>query len=708
MKLVCLPVLFGLVLTLASIVAGQEAPPQAQPTPLPKVAAVLLKRLERTPSGTDTPREVREQAYAKLMEGQRHMWSAKRLRSRAGIEHATTLARQALLQAVDIDPRMAEAYTALAEIAINTQAIDVDEGIALAQIAAKLDTNNFGAHRILARLYTYKSRISGETFDRAFGEKAIAEWKEINRLDSRNAEAWAFLSELYGKTGKSDDRIAALRNWLGAVPPVQTETQFYTFLMGRQENLLPESASLKLAPALLKAGRTKEAIQTLSNVVADDPDNAKAVDLLREALESADEENAVIAIESLQQAVYANPGNLSLIGMLSQVYRRSGRLDDAIGLMRESSARLVTSDRTAAGAVQISLGDFLISADRASEAMAAYEEALKVLGLDNAKTLDEDEREYAMLVFEKMIQALKSSGRSADVKAVIERARKMLGTSDLFADRQLISFYRETGRRQEALDAIRAVRTRTPDDYGFMRLEATMLTELGRVDEAVAIVRKSMAKPTIPAGGATGAGSGSVVIAVPPSDEFSDFLFISSLYTQANRAKEAADAANQAYSVARGRERKQIAKLTLATAQQMAGDFAGAESTLREILKESPNNPIAMNNLGYFLLERDVMLEEAFELIQQAVKVDPTNPSFLDSLGWAHYKLGRLDEAERHLKEASRFDSGSSTIQEHLGDVYLKQRKADLAKAAWEKALMLASDGSDVQRLKGKLAGGSK
>lgn len=704
MKLVCLPILFGVMLGSSVIGAGQASTAQQQPSPLPKIADTLIKRLDGMSPGGTVSRAAREQAYAKLMEGQRYLWSAKRLRSRAGIAHASTSARQALQKAVELDPKLAEAYTALAEIAINSQPVDVEEGIALAAIATRLDHDNFGGHRVLARLYTYKCRLNGDNFDSVFGNKAIAEWKEVTRLDPRNAEAWAFLGELYNKTGKNDERISALKNWLSSVPPI--ETQFYTFVMGRQENLSPENASLKLGPALLKSGRTKEAIQTLSNVVADDPDNAKAVDLLREALESADGTNAAIAIESLQQAVYANPANLSLIGLLAQVYQRIDRVDDAVILLREASDKLTATDRTAAGAIQISLGDILISSGRTADAMAAYEEALKVRGLDNAEMLDEDEREFVMLVFEKMIQALKSADRPGEVNAMIVRARKLLGKNDLFSDRQLIAFYRESGRRQEALDAVRAVRSRLPDDYGFLRLEATMLTELGRVDEAVALVRKSMARPPAAASNpASSAGGDSVMIAVPPSDQFSDYLFISSLYSQANRGKEAADAANQAYSVARGKERKQIARLTLATAQQLSGDFDGAETTLREILKESPNNPIAMNNLGYYLLERNLRLEEAFELIQQAVRVDPTNPSFLDSLGWAHYKLGRLTEAEKHLREASRYNSGSATIQEHLGDVYLKQGRVDQAKTSWEKALVLASEDSDIKRLKEKLAG---
>ena len=146
-----------------------------------------------------------------------------------------------------------------------------------------------------------------------------------------------------------------------------------------------------------------------------------------------------------------------------------------------------------------------------------------------------------------------------------------------------------------------------------------------------------------------------------------------------------------------------MAKLTLATAQQMAGEFAAAEATLREILKQTPGNPIALNNLGYFLLERNERFTEALDLIQKAIAIEPDNPSYLDSLGWAYFKLGKYAEAEKYLLEAARLSDDSSTIQEHIGDVYQKQGKMPAAKAAWEKALNLASSPEDITRLKGKL-----
>ena len=134
------------------------------------------------------------------------------------------------------------------------------------------------------------------------------------------------------------------------------------------------------------------------------------------------------------------------------------------------------------------------------------------------------------------------------------------------------------------------------------------------------------------------------------------------------------------------------------------GDYKLAEETLRNILKKTPENPIALNNLGYYLLEQNEKIAEAIELIQKAVKIDATNSSYLDSLGWGFYKLGKLDQAEKYLKNAIRINTTSPIIYEHLGDVYLKQGKIELAKSAWQKAINFSSDSAGVSRIKAKLA----
>jgi predicted Zn-dependent protease len=684
---------------------GQVAPPPAA-TPAPKIAGALAAKLGAFGQMPDASRENRQLAYAKLLEGQRYLWSitnSRRTRTQSAIAENTARAREALVAAVTLDPKLDEAYTALAEIYISAPPTDVDEAIELANLAVKIEPNNFGARRIIARLMTYKSGLSRGTLDPVYAPKAVAAWSEIARLDPRNAEAWAFLSEFYERQGKTDDQIAALRSWIAAAPPV--DEQFYQRSMGGRETLAPQAATLKLGPALLKAGRTAEAIEVLSQLAADDPTNEESIDMLRGTVQSLRGDAAAAALVPLKKAVDASPGNYALIEMLAQVQARSGDLEGGAKLLATSAERVRKTDAPTAANLYLSLGDTYAGAERTKDAMAAYDEALNARGMGTAAGAPKegDDREFAMQVLEKMIQAQKAANRPAEVRATIERSRRLLGKDDLFADRHLIAFYRESGKKQEALDAIRKVRTRLPADYGFVRLEATLLTELGKVDEGVALVRKTMetrpaAATPVPAG-----AIGTEFSVVPSGDEFSKLLFISNLYTQANRGREAAEAANQAYAAAKGNERKQIARLTLASAQQMSGDFKGAEATLRAILTESPGNPIAMNNLGYFLLERNERPEEALGLIEQAYNIDPTNPSYLDSLGWANFRLGRFAEAERYLKDAARFDPGSATISEHLGDVYAKQGKNELARAAWAKALQLASDAADVARLKGKL-----
>lgn len=703
--------LLAFVVLITANVFAQNTAPFPTPTPQspPKLSQLLAANLDKHDSAADVPRAEREQAYVKLLEGQRFYWAignTRRGRTPAVLQSNIRQARQAFQSAIELNPKLAEAYTALAELSINTSPVDIDEAIELSRLAIKIEPNNFGSRQKLARLYTYRSEMAQDKLTQPFADQAVVEWKHVAKLDPRNAEAWAFLSEFYDRQNKPAERIDALQKWLSAVPPI--DTQFYQRTMGDRGSLAPEGASSKLGSALMKAGRTREAMTILSQLVADDPENMEAVELLRGAVESSKGETAVAAVGALKQAVYANPTNFSLVSLLADVQYRAGDLNEAVGTFKSAAAKAAASDADAATSLYLALGDLYTRAERPQDAVGSYEEALRLRGIDNAAApVSEDKREAAVQIFSKIIEAHKNANRLTDAKAAIDRAKKLLGSDDLFADRQLIAFYRETGKRQEALAAIRAALTKLPGDVGLTRLEASVLTELGRVDEGVALIKTQIdaRKTGRPVTGSTTVdGSTTASIGLPGVDEFLNYLFISSLYTQAGRGKDAIDAANQAYNATREPSRRQLARLTLASAQQSAGDFAGAEKTLREILAESSGNPIALNNLGYFLLERDQRIEEAFDLIQQAVKIDPTNPSYLDSLGWAYFKMGKLVEAEKYIKEALRYDTMSSaTLREHLGDIYDKQGKKVEAREWWQKALTLASEKADLERLKVKL-----
>lgn len=645
------------------------------PTPSPATQVVEVSR------------ERREQSYAKLLEAQRYMWGMSRTRSQPTITAAAKLAKQSLQKAIELNPNLAEAYTALAEISLSTPPNDIDEAILLANIAVKLNPDNFGSRKILARVYTIKSQLPTTNLESTFVQKAITEWKEVVRLDPRFAEGWAFLSEFYDRTHESEKRIDALKKWMASASPI--ETRFYRTILGTGENLSPESAGLKLGEALVKAGKSSEAVEILSQRVADDPDNPIAIDLLRQSLESSEGESTPQTLELLQRAVFANPTNLVLVEMLAEVQLRLGKMDDAVKTLNNTIQGIKEEDKLSKANLQVLLGDVYAQSNRNDDAVKSYEQSLNTFGIEKVVLTTEDQREFATKVFEKLIKVYKTAGKSDEAKATIERARFLLGKADLFADKQLISFFMESGKKEEALQTVRLVRKNFGDDYSLIRTEATILTNLGRVDEGVALIKSLMAKKS----------------AVPSAyyDDFSNYIFISSLYSQAKRSKDAILTAQKAFGVAQNEERRQIASLSLATAQYQSGNHLQAEKTLREILKKTPNNPMALNNLGYYLLERDEDVDEAVSLIEKAVKIDPTNPSYLDSLGWGYYKLGKLTEAEKYLKEALRYNNSSATIHEHLGDVYQKQGRFSLAKSAWQKALVLSSDTKIAARIKEKM-----
>ena len=134
----------------------------------------------------------------------------------------------------------------------------------------------------------------------------------------------------------------------------------------------------------------------------------------------------------------------------------------------------------------------------------------------------------------------------------------------------------------------------------------------------------------------------------------------------------------------------------LAQVLEARKDFDGAERALRDILQRQPEDATALNYLGYMLAERGQRLDEAISLVQRALTIEPGNPSFLDSLGWAYYQQGKLDLADPPLTEAASKLPNNSVIQDHLGDLRFKQRRFSDATAAWQRALN--GDGESIDR----------
>jgi tetratricopeptide (TPR) repeat protein len=148
---------------------------------------------------------------------------------------------------------------------------------------------------------------------------------------------------------------------------------------------------------------------------------------------------------------------------------------------------------------------------------------------------------------------------------------------------------------------------------------------------------------------------------------------------------------------AKGRESDAALLLSqLAHAHTELGQHDQAIAVLTTAVASDPTSAPALNSLGYYLADRGERLSEALGYIERALKVEPDNPSYIDSLGWALFKQGRYEEAEPHLQKAAAALPEQSVIQDHYGDVLARRGKYPEAVAAWERALK--GNGEDVDK----------
>ena len=129
-----------------------------------------------------------------------------------------------------------------------------------------------------------------------------------------------------------------------------------------------------------------------------------------------------------------------------------------------------------------------------------------------------------------------------------------------------------------------------------------------------------------------------------------------------------------------------------------------AERIFRDIVAADPAHALALNYLGYMLADRGERLEEAVSLISRALAIEPDNPSYHDSLGWAYFRQKRLDLAEQHLAKAAAGAGTSSIVHDHHGDVLFALKRPADAIRAWQKALSGDRRDIDPKQIEKKIA----
>jgi Flp pilus assembly protein TadD len=135
-------------------------------------------------------------------------------------------------------------------------------------------------------------------------------------------------------------------------------------------------------------------------------------------------------------------------------------------------------------------------------------------------------------------------------------------------------------------------------------------------------------------------------------------------------------------------------------------DWPKAEADLLAALKLEPDDPELLNYLGYSWIDRGERLAEALAMVEKAVATNPKSGAMVDSLGWAHYRLGDYKKAVETLERAVELEAGDPEINNHLGDAYWRVGRRDEAMFQWRRVLTLDPDERIKADAEAKLASG--
>jgi len=138
-------------------------------------------------------------------------------------------------------------------------------------------------------------------------------------------------------------------------------------------------------------------------------------------------------------------------------------------------------------------------------------------------------------------------------------------------------------------------------------------------------------------------------------------------------------------------------RFNLGAAYDKLGRFPDVVREMEAVMELNPDHGDALNYLGYSYADRGVNIERAVELTQRAVALKPNNGYYIDSLGWALFKMGRVQEALVEIQRAAELVKDDPVIFQHMGDIFLLQNERDKAKQSWLRSIELDPTNGKLQ-----------
>ena len=480
---------------------------------------------------------------------------------------------------------------------------------------------------------------------RAF-EQAVTLLEPFVRDRSRFVDGLLLLSRAYAGSGRGEAAIEVLKEAVRRRPrSVRSLTS--------------------LAELYEDGERWTEAAGAYARAVARRPSD---VDLKRRwgatLLNAGDSERAR---EVIQEVVEARPGDGGALYLLSEIERRLNNFETA----ETAARRLMALEPDSARGVY-ALAQILLQRREYQELVDVVTPFIQRLRENNRVP-----RELAMLLVQSGA-SYQAMGDAESAIAAFELARDVAPDDPLMAA-YLGQAYLEAGQTENAVDRLSDARERHPGDLRIEGLYARALVAEGHADQGIDIMQAA--------------------VAASPEDPLSH-ITLANLFVETGRVRDAVQALRDAESLFP--EDTSILFQLGAIFEQQA-QYADAERAFRTVLERDPSHHMTLNYLGYMLADRGERLEESVALIERALAADPHNGAYLDSLGWAYFKLEQWESSETYLRRASLLLIRNSVIQDHFGDVLFRLGRYAEAVDAWQRSLAGDADSIDPSAIERKI-----
>jgi tetratricopeptide (TPR) repeat protein len=542
------------------------------------------------------------------------------------------------------------------------------------------DPGNVEAHRILGRIY---SRMIGDPaqgrLDEGMLRRAIEQFQKVTEKDPSDAEAFVTLGRLYRLAQNSVEAEKAFQKALELDPDNEYALHGLALLYS---DLGDTKTAVQMWERLAQRNPHPRIFRALAATLSEARDYSGAVAALRRALELAPKDTEIkreLAENLLLKGDYneaatlyreladANPRDAQYPLRLSQIYRQQGDLKKA----REAHERARALDP---GSLEVQYNEVnLLEAE--GQLASAIARLKEILNSTARVAYAPPERANRVMLLERLGLMYRANEQPSEAVEAFRQMAQLDADLGARAAAQIIETYRAAKQFAQAEQEAERAFKQYPSDRMVRLVRASLLADLGRGAEAVAEVKRLL----------------------DGSKDRETYLALAQICEKTKDFAGMAAALDEAERLSQSDEEREVVFFMRGAMYERMKKYDQAEAEFRRVLKMNPRNASALNYLGYMFADREVNLEEALELIQRAVELEPNNGAYLDSLGWVYYRLGRLDEAERYLRLALERVPRDPTVNDHLGDVLYRQGKIKEAIAQWQISLKEWEAGSKAE-----------